>query len=52
MQPVEKAFAMPRRVKTWLREDMNQQKFNHMAILQTKTTIDKIWLVDEANEVA
>ena len=32
---VERTFAMPRRVRTLLREDMNQQKFYHVAILQT-----------------
>ena len=43
---------MPRRVKTCLRADMNQQTVNHVAILQTnKKSTDKIWL-DEANEVA
>ena len=30
---VERAFAMPRRVKKLLREDMNRQTFNHVAIL-------------------
>ena len=50
----ERAFAMPRRVKTWLQADTNhQRRLNHVALLQTnKTSKDKIWLVDEANEVA
>ena len=45
---------MPRKVKTWLRANRNQQKFNRVAaILQTnKTSTDKIWLIEEANEFA
>ena len=44
----ESAFAI-----TCLRVNMNQEKFNHVAILQAnKTSKDKIKPVEEANEVA
>ena len=49
----ERAFSLARRVKTWLRAKMNQQKFNPVAILQTNKTIaDNIYLVNVADEFA
>ena len=50
-----RAFVIPKRVKTWLRADINQQKFYHVIILETNlTSTDKIWLVhvNYANDVA
>ena len=49
----ERAFLMARRV-IWLRAKiMNQQKFHHLAILQTNnTSTEKIWIIDVAIEVA
>ena len=47
----ERSFSMARRVKTWLRAKMSQQRFNHVAILNThKARTDKVRLVDIANE--
>ena len=41
---------MGRRVKTWLRANMKQQRFNDVALLHThKARKDKIWLLDVAN---
>lgn len=47
----ERSFSMARRVKTWLRAKMTQQRFNHVAILNThKTRTDALRLIDVANE--
>ena len=47
----ERSFSMTRRVKTWLRANMKQQRFNNVALLHThKARTDKIRLLDVANE--
>ena len=47
----ERWFSMARRVKTWLRANMKQQRFNNVALLNThKARTDKIRLLDVANE--
>ena len=47
----EQSFLMARRVKTWLRANMKQQRFNNVAIWHThKVRTDKIRLLDLANE--
>ena len=47
----ERSFSMARRVKTWLRANMKQQRFNNLALLHThKTRRDKIRLLDVENE--
>ena len=47
----ERSFSMARRVKTWLRANMKQQRFNNVALLHThKARTDKIRLLDVANE--
>ena len=47
----ELSFSMERRVKTWLRANMKQQRFNNVALLHTdKARGDKIRLLDVANE--
>ena len=47
----ERSFFMARRVKTWLRANMKQQRFNNVALLHThKARTDKIRLLDVANE--
>ena len=46
-----RSFSMARRVKTWLRANMKQQRFNNVALLHThKGRTDKIRLLDVANE--
>ena len=45
----ERSFSMTRRVKTWLRANMKQQRFNNVALLHThKARTDKIRLLDVA----
>ena len=47
----ERSFFKARRVKTWLRANMKQQRFNNVALLHThKARTDTIWLLDVANE--
>ena len=47
----QRSFSMARKVKTWLRAKMKQQRFNNVALLHThKARTDKIRLVDVANE--
>ena len=47
----ERSFSTVRRVKTWLRANMKQQRFNNVALLHIhKTRTDKIQLLDVANE--
>ena len=48
----EPLFSMARRVKTWLRANMKQQRFNNVPLLHThKARTDKIRrLLDVANE--
>lgn len=47
----ERSFSTARRVKTWLRANMKQQRFNNVALFHThKPRTDKILLVDVANE--
>ena len=47
----ERSFSTARRVKTWLRANMKQQRFNNVALLHThKARTDKIRLLDVANE--
>ena len=42
-----RSFSMARGVKTWLRANMNQQRFNNVALLHThKARTDKIRLLD------
>ena len=49
----ERSFSMARRVKTWLRANMTQKRFTHLALLNAhKTRTDKIRLCDVANEFA
>ena len=46
-----RSFSMARRVKTWLRANMKQQRFNNVALLHTqKARTDKIRLLDIGNE--
>ncbi|XP_028407434.1 zinc finger MYM-type protein 1-like [Dendronephthya gigantea] len=43
----ERSFSTARRLKTWLRANMSQKRFNHLAILHThKTRTESINLVD------
>ena len=47
----ERSFSMDIRVKTWLRANMKQQRFNNVALLHThKARTNKIRLLDVANE--
>ena len=47
----ERSFSMARRVKTWLRANMKQQRLNNVALLHThKARTDKIRLLDVADE--
>jgi len=47
----KRSFSMAKRVKTWLRANMKQQRFNNVALLHThKARTDKIRLLDVANE--
>ena len=48
----ERSFSMARRVNTWLRANMKQQRFNNVALLPHthKERTDKIRLLDVANE--
>lgn len=47
----ERMFSMARRVKTWLRSNMQQQRFNNIALLHChKDRTDRIRLLDVANE--
>ena len=47
----EQSFSMARRVKTWLRANMKQQRFNNAALLHTHMArTDKIRLLDVANK--
>lgn len=49
----ERSFSMARRVKTWLRANMSQKRFTHLALLNShKSRTDRIRLVDVANEFA
>lgn len=49
----ERSFSMARRVKTWLRANMSQKRFTHLALLNShKTRTDRIRLIDVANEFA
>ena len=49
----ERSFSMARRVKTWLRTNMNQNRFTNLALLNShKTRTDKLRLIDVANEFA
>ena len=49
----ERSFSMARRVKTWLRANLNQNRFTHLASLNShKTRTDKLRLIDVANEFA
>ena len=48
----ERLFSMARRMKTWLRAKMKQQRFNNVALLHThKARTDKIRLLDVAKEL-
>ena len=47
----ERSFSMARRVKTWLRANMSQKRFNNVAIMNAhKTRTDALRLVDVANQ--
>lgn len=47
----ERMFSMARRVKTWLRANMQQQRFNNISLLHChKERTDKLRLVDVAKE--
>ena len=47
----ERSFSAARRIKSWLRANMSQKRFNHVALLNThKTRTDNLRLVDVANE--
>lgn len=47
----ERSFSTARRIKSWLRANMSQKRFNHIALLNThKTHTDNLRLVDVANE--
>jgi hypothetical protein len=47
----ERMFSMARRVKTWLRSNMQQQRFDNIALLHChKDRTDRIRLLDVANE--
>ena len=47
----ERMFSMARRVKTWLRASMQQQRFNNIALLHChKERTDKLRLIDVAKE--
>ena len=47
----ERSFSMARRIKTWLRSTMKQQRFNSLSILNSsKVLVDKLPLVKVANE--
>ena len=47
----EQSFSMARRVKTWSRANMKQQRFNNVALLHTHMArTDKIRLLDVADE--
>jgi hypothetical protein len=47
----ERMFSMARRVKTWLRANMQQQRFNNISLLHChKERTDRIRLVDVAKE--
>ena len=47
----ERSFSTARRVKTWLRANMKQHRFNNVALLHThKARTDKIRLLNVANE--
>ena len=49
----ERSFSMARRVKTWLRANMSQKRFTHLALLNShKNRTDRIRLIDVANEFA
>ena len=49
--PAERTFSMARRVKTWLRANINQNRFTHLALLNSHNTrTDKIRLIDVANK--
>ena len=49
----ERSFSMARRVKTWLRANLNQNRFTHLALLNShETRTDKLRLIDVANEFA
>ena len=47
----ERSISIARRVKTWSRANMKQQRFNNKALLHTqKARTDNIRLLDVANE--
>ena len=47
----ERSFSTAKRVKTWLRANMKQQRFINVALLHTRMArTDKIRLLDVANE--
>ena len=47
----ERSFSSLRRVKTYLRSTMNQDRLNHLMILNVhKTLTDKLNLIDVANQ--
>ena len=46
----ERSFSTARRVKTWLRANMKQQRFNIVALLHTHKARTDIRLLDVANE--
>ena len=47
----ERMFSMARRVKTWLRANMQQQRFNNISLLHChKERTDRIRLLDVAND--
>ena len=49
----ERSFSTARRIKTWLRANMSQKRFTHLAILNTdKTRTDNVRIVDVANVFA
>ena len=49
----ERSFSTARRIKTWLRANISQKRFTHLAILNThKTRTDNLRIVDVANVFA
>ena len=47
----ERSFSMARRIKTWLRSTIKQQRFNSLSILNSsKVHVDKLPLDKVANE--
>ena len=53
MYTAERSFSTARRLKTWLRSSMTNQRFNSLAILNThKTFTDKLDLCKIGNDFA